>query len=1481
MRDQLIQFIYARLARYSQWQDASDILDEDLRTKAFELLELVGQQAVDLQAVAAVACVFWLRSRLLPEGQDEADRQIAVDLYRIIHQVSPQAVPPELRSAVREEGPAGRAVRVDPKMAYRVLLINLNAALGVGDATKVSTCINVLQRLLDAMPADHTDRPEIMAILAAGHGGLYQITNDPADLDAEISILQSCTHDSGRTDSDFASQLQLLGDALEQRFRRAGEPADLDAAIRARRRTLALTAAGDPDRETRAYRLGTLLLTRAGRVGHLNDLDEGIEALQAACTTRDKGPDRCPWLYELGNGLLERYNRKYQPADLDAAITAYTDALSATDTSSPLYALYAVHAAHALQQRFNLRDDLTDCDAAIRTLRRALSEQATAQLPDDLRATQLGALGVALHERYLAVGDINDIHAAADGFRAAASSVHVSNQFQARMLIGLGVAVSLLHLHSGDESYWAESLEVYTAVAKSPAAGPNLRDQAAAGCAGLHRRRNDPAVPGPVVRSQELAAAIERLRGKGRTEQGLDELNQTIVYTQRLLSLSEPGDPASVRHMVLLGEDLLERHHRTSWISDAHEALRIALLAVDSGTASRSLAAALCTAANAWAANYDLTHDPDALQNAITAATRSIEELPPEDPNQAWPHNTLATCLMRRYEQGSDIDDARRAAAEYQRALSYIVPGDLRRGSVLSNLANTLRKIYDGTGDVLALDESIDILRRAAAEGKPSVEQLYHLGVSYLSRYYLTIDFADLSRARQALEQAVADLPPSDKYYPIVVYGLCEAIFPEPAPELDAVRRAVRRVKDLISNHPPSDGIWHHRLGLLQHEAFRKSGNPQDLQLAVDAWRKAVELTPAGHSERGRMLAGLANTLRDRYEKTHRSLDLHEAEALARQCIAELPDQSSLLWPMKLFLKLVLDLVLETAPDAAIKAEVIRLASEISASTAVPPQVRALQAGEAALMYAEKGEWRAAAEHFELAVSLLPFVAPDRALRDDVRVLRPGRLAANGAACWLNVGEPERAVVLLELGRAVFISRVATERAELAALRAKEPELAARFETLRGQLDRPDPSDSVLGGLWEKPAPTINRAATAAELDELLNEIRSVRGHERFLLRPKVQDLLAAAADGPVILLNASQYRCDALALTPQGVRMIPLPGVNNEFLARHGVYIQMTAANAGNRDLTARDYDDFRIEFAKTLTWLWDEIAGPILQKLGITSRPDSDRWPRLWWVPDGAFAWLPLHAAGHHDERHAGDAATVLDRAQSSYIPSVSVLMHARARASTNATAGRVLVVAMPKTPGQHDLPAAQLDVQAITDRFSATVLGTTPGAGRLATRKAIMEELPRHAIAHFACHAYGDWADPMQSFLAVQNDPADSDDTLPKLRLADITSLDLKDKRFACLSACATARPTNIRLLDEAMHLGSGFLLAGFTHVIGTLWEIDDQAAAEFTKEIYTNLETSPSVADPSRAASALHQATRTLRERLINAPVLWASHVYMGP
>jgi hypothetical protein len=51
-------------------------------------------------------------------------------------------------------------------------------------------------------------------------------------------------------------------------------------------------------------------------------------------------------------------------------------------------------------------------------------------------------------------------------------------------------------------------------------------------------------------------------------------------------------------------------------------------------------------------------------------------------------------------------------------------------------------------------------------------------------------------------------------------------------------------------------------------------------------------------------------------------------------------------------------------------------------------------------------------------------------------------------------------------------------------------------------------------------------------------------------------------------------------------------------------------------------------------LAWLWDTVTGPVLSHLGHTQVPDQARWPRVWWLPTGPLAGLPLHAAGHHDD-------------------------------------------------------------------------------------------------------------------------------------------------------------------------------------------------------------------------------------------------------
>lgn len=1191
--------------------------------------------------------------------------------------------------------------------------------------------------------------------------------------------------------------------------------------------------------------------------------------------------DRGTRAHALGEALLSRYNRMYSTEDLDAAIDAHRTAFEASPAGSPYESAYMLATVYALQQRFALRGDTSDCDTAIAMFHRMLSDDRSAGIAPNQRGVLLVGLGLALKERYLATGNTSDLVATAAAFRSSASQTHSGSPFRIQLLSGLGHALSLLHRFTANETYRAEALWAYTQIAESMLVDQGMRDHALTARARLQLHNDVAPLPEPVVRCGELAEEAAQARANYRTSGELNELNRAITFTGLLLPLTSPNDSSYVSHLLLLGEDLLERYERTGWDADPGQALTAATRAEESASDPRSLAAALCTAANAWLANHHVTNELEALNCAIAAATRSLEIAPPDEPGRAWSHNALGISLMRRYEEASDVRDARRGAESFRQALTLVGPTSSDGRPIRNNLAAALRSIYEHTTEIGALDESIEILRMAAStERPPSVAELANLGNAYMNRYYFTTDTVDADRALRAYQGALEGLPSSDVNYPIVAYGLFEAVTSEPGRDPDTIGQVIRCTDNMIKNYP-SDGMLHHRRGILLRERFQRTRNRDDLQEAVKAWRMAAMLTPSSHSQRFNMLAGLAYALRDRHEELYDIADLVEAETLARQCIAGLPPRNSLGFALRVVLKLILEARLQAAPEMPVEDEVLRLASEISASPAAPTLVRALEARDAAVIYAERGEWRHAAERFELAVNLLPFIAPDHDLREGVRVLRPGRTAADGAACWLNADEPDRAAVLLELGRAVFLSRTSARRAELAKLRVERPDLADKFEMLRSRLDRPDRPEVTIAGPWEKPGPAVDRGAAAAEFEAVLAAIRSLPGQERFLLPLNVDELLAACTEGPIVMLNASNYRCDAVILTSRGVQTIPLREVTLRDVADNAVHIQLAGANAYDLRRSEEDQEYLQEHAIVTLTWLWSKVVEPVLKEIGITTRRTGERWPRIWWIPGGEFAWLPIHAAGYHDRRNATDAPALLDRAQSSYVPSVSMLIQARARIRQAAEPGKIIVIAMPKTPGAADLPSAEAEAQVIANRFPVIILGTAQRAQRAATRKEVMRALAAYPIVHFACHAEADWADSWRSFLAIQSNQPEAANAVGELRLTDIASLDLQGQRLACLSACATTRPTDMRLLDEALHLTSGFLLAGFTHVSGTLWEVEDDASAAFAQKMYDSLEASPSVADLTRTALAVHEATLALREGYTSTPLLWASHIYVGP
>jgi CHAT domain-containing protein len=156
--------------------------------------------------------------------------------------------------------------------------------------------------------------------------------------------------------------------------------------------------------------------------------------------------------------------------------------------------------------------------------------------------------------------------------------------------------------------------------------------------------------------------------------------------------------------------------------------------------------------------------------------------------------------------------------------------------------------------------------------------------------------------------------------------------------------------------------------------------------------------------------------------------------------------------------------------------------------------------------------------------------------------------------------------------------------------------------------------------------------------------------------------------------------------------------------------------------------------------------------------------------------------------------------------------------------------------------------------------------------ATRDAVSRLLTTHSWAHFSCHGRADLADPSRSALVLWDGP---------LTVLDLAEQHLDRADLAFLSACHTAAG-GTRLPDEAVHLAAAVQLAGFRHVVATLWTIEDSPAPDFADTAYRVMaETETGQPDADRAARAVHAASVRLRLGHPADPAVWAPYVHIGP
>ncbi|KAG1737117.1 CHAT domain-containing protein [Suillus paluster] len=681
-----------------------------------------------------------------------------------------------------------------------------------------------------------------------------------------------------------------------------------------------------------------------------------------------------------------------------------------------------------------------------------------------------------------------------------------------------------------------------------------------------------------------------------------------------------------------------------------------------------------------------------------------------------------------------------------------------------------------------------------------------------------------------------------------------------------------------------------YNLGTALRDRFNQRGDIDDINRAISLYRDALTLRPPGRRKRDVTLCGLANALKIRYDKSHADEDLNEAIELHRDPVEYSRTLIGLSWALCFHftrtrntedIEEAIELSqesLETFPPL----HPDRYASYRCLQEAYMSRYR-VQDNPADLSLAVENfrrhpiqgfprriimayNWTLAAEQhghgsaldayvmfFELLNAHLSTRSSTISRRQAAAVFRYARtLPVDAASCALRRHNLEKAVELVEHGRGQQWSLASRLRTPLEDLEAVNPELAHKFSELSKRV-----SDTAQGSATITDRATADQAAVkyrrcTEQWEAVAAEIRNTEGFSRFLLPPSYEDLQVAVRRGPVIILIASQYSCNAIIVpTSGGALHIPFPSLTLADLAKLKDDFTMAIRHASLMGPT-----ESRSELIVLLREIWNEMMLPIVNVLrhDLKVKPRS----RIWLCPTAAITSIPLHAA--HPSRMKADRSgrepCLEDMYICSYTPTLSALIRSRQTMKTRATPSFAAIGQSQPGAGQGTALATVDSELELVHKLVPPNVEFTTLSGNEATQAGALEALQCNTWVHLACHGKQDREQPYNSRFAMRDKPP---------TLLDIMDNNVPEAEFAFLLACHTAVGDE-ETLDEVIHLAAGLQFSGFKSVIGTLWVVDDEVAKYVVEAFYTNIfkDLKEGVLDCTKAAKALNHATHAVKK-----------------
>jgi len=983
-----------------------------------------------------------------------------------------------------------------------------------------------------------------------------------------------------------------------------------------------------------------------------------------------------------------------------------------------------------------------------------------------------------------------------------------------------------------------------------------------------HRETLTLCPPGHPNYSTSLTTLANALSIRFEQSGRMEDLEDAISFHRQALTFCPPDHPDHSTCLMSLAIALFTRFQQSGRMEDLEDAISFHRQAITLCPPSHpNRFHSLMNLANALSTRFQQLGRMDDLEDAITSYREMLTLCPPSHPNYSTSLTNFANALSIRFEQLGRMEDLEDAITYHRQALGLRPLGHPNRFSSLVNLAIALSTRFEQLGRMEDLEDAISSHRQAVTlcpPGHPNRStSLMNLAVALFIRFQQSGRMEDLEDMILSHRQALTLRPPGHPNHSSSLINLANALFIRfkqlgRAEDLEDVISSYRETLTLYPPGHPDRTTSLMNLAIALSTRFQQSGRMEDLEDAISSQRQAVTLHPTGHPNRSNSLSNLASALSIRFEQSGRLEDLEDAITSNCEALTLRPPGH----PSRSDSLSNLANTLSTRFEHSDKMEDLEESFTLHEQAANDPSSSPLLRLAAAVNWAAEA-WHYHHESIICAYSvsfqilnhcLISYPNVESQQRFLASAHIPRSLASDAASAAIDVGDLEAAVELLEQGRVMLWSKMEQYRHPLDQLREVDRELADLLRTLSAE--RGHISVSSRSGLLSTEGPMALDAQMqrnrilSEDWERVVERVRTIEGFSDFLQAVPFATLRVAAAEGPVILVNISNYRCDAIILHINSPPLlVPLPDVQPNHLIHLAEQLALARGTGAGADRSK--------DIPPILRALWKDIVSPIVDRLAEMGVPEKSR---VWWCPTSKLCGLPVHAAGPYRpaQKNLPDLYT------SSYTTTLSTLIRARSNTSDMFVVPKLLVVGQPGEA----LPNVEAEIDNLRQLgdFVDVLVGTE------ANHDKVLHGLQQHSWAHFACHGHlGGITQPFRASFELHGGSS--------LTLLELIQATLPNAELAFLSACHSAEGGFITP-DEPIHLAAALQFCGFRSVVGTLWAMDDEDGPMISKEFYKHMfRKSGNKADFRDSAEALNVAIRAMRKNRVPLE-RWILFVHIG-